>query len=134
MKTKWWVVTVFFLGLLTGRIMSSTALAQFRTGQVTRLLTTDLSSWCAGKEVTVELGELGAGTSGKHYHPGHSFSYVLEGSETYTIEGQAPKVVRAGDVLHEEPMQVHTVENSAPVKLLVVRIVDKGKETMVRVP
>jgi hypothetical protein len=31
-------------------------------------------------------------------------------------------------------MQVHTVENQSPVKLLVMRIVEKGKPATVQIP
>jgi uncharacterized cupin superfamily protein len=124
----------FVLGILVGSVFIPTAFAQFRTVKTDRLVTTDLAGWCDGKEVTVELNEAGPGTSGKHYHPAHSFTYVLEGSETYAVEGEASKTVTAGDVLHEPPMQVHTVDNLLPVKLLVVRVIDKGKQATVRLP
>ena len=52
------------------------------------------------------MNEPGLGTSGKHYHQGHSFTWVIEGSEVYEVEGKPAKMVKAGDVLHEEPMQV----------------------------
>jgi quercetin dioxygenase-like cupin family protein len=124
----------FVLGILAGSVFIPTAFAQFRTVKTDRLVTTDLAGWCDGKEVTVELNEAAPGTSGKHYHPAHSFTYVLEGSETYTVEGQATNTVKPGDMLHETPMQVHTVENLSSVKLLVVRVIEKGKEATVRVP
>ena len=82
--------------------------------------------------MTVELNQANPGTSGKHFHPAHSFTYVLEGSETYTLEGQGSNTVKVGDVLHEAPTQLHTVENLSPVKLLVVRVIEKGKEPTVR--
>jgi quercetin dioxygenase-like cupin family protein len=88
----------------------------------------------AAKDVTIELNEAGPGTSGRHYHPAHSFTYVLEGSETYALDGQSATPVRPGQILHEVPMQVHTVDNVSAVKLLVVRIIEKGKQATVRVP
>jgi hypothetical protein len=48
------------------------------------------------------------------------------------LEGQGPNTVKVGDVLHEAPTQLHTVENLSPVKLLVVRVIEKGKEPTVR--
>ena len=42
------------------------------------------------------------------------------------------RAVKVGDVLHEAPTQLHTVENLSPVKLLVVRVIEKGKEPTVR--
>jgi hypothetical protein len=44
-------------------------------------------------------------SSGPHYHQGDSFTYVLEGSETYQLEGKPEVVVKAGDLLHEEPLK-----------------------------
>ncbi|PYS32548.1 MAG: hypothetical protein DMG14_34270 [Acidobacteria bacterium] len=65
---------------------------------------------------------------------GHSFAWIIEGSEVYTVDGQPARTVKAGDLLHEEPMQMHTTENQSPVKLLVLRVVEKGKPATVRVP
>ena len=124
---------MFVVGIIVGRLTIPVTYSQFRAVKLTRMLTTDLTGLCEGKQVTVELYEAGPGTSGKHYHPAHSFTYILEGSENYSIEGQPSKQVRAGDLLHEEPMQVHTADNLTPVKLLVVRVIEKGKEATVRV-
>jgi uncharacterized cupin superfamily protein len=132
MKTQWLVALAFVLGILVGQLGIPSAYAQFRDVKSERLLTADLTGWCDGKEVTVDLNAVGPGTSGKHYHPAHSFTYVLEGSETYALEGQPSKIVKTGDVLHEPPMQAHTVDNLSRVKLLVVRVIEKGKEATVR--
>src|SRR5262245_35596109 len=134
MRIKFWSVFVFVLGSLVGHMTTPVTYPQFRTTNRTTLLTTDLAGWCDGKEVTVELNQIDPGTSGKHYHPAHSFTYVLEGTETYTVDGQPSKTIRAGDVIHETPMQIHTAENLAPVRLLVVRVIEKGKEATVRLP
>jgi oxalate decarboxylase/phosphoglucose isomerase-like protein (cupin superfamily) len=125
---------IFGIGVAVGSLTIPALSAQFRSANVTRLITTDLTGFCDGKEVIVELNEYGPGTNGKHYHPGHSFGYVTEGSQTITVEGQAAKTFRAGDVSHEEPNQVHTSENSATVKLFLLRILEKGKPETVRVP
>ena len=135
MMTKLGIAIVFVLGILVGRLITPVVVySQFRTVNSTRLLTTDLGGWCGGKEVTVELNDIDPGTSGKHYHPAHSFTYILQGTEAYTLEGQPTKMVHAGDVLHEAPNQVHTVENVGQVKLLVIRVAEKSKEATVRVP
>jgi len=72
------------------------------------------------------------GTSARHYHPAHSFTYVIEGSETKTLDGKTPIAVKAGDVLHESPGEIHETRNTAPVKLLVLRVIEKGKDMTVR--
>jgi len=124
----------FVLGAIMGSSAIPAVNAQLRDIATTRLLTVDLAGWCEGKEATVELTEAGTGTSAKHYHPAHSFTYVLQGSEEQVLEGKPSKTVRAGEVLHEEPMEVHTSSNQSPIKLLTVRIVEKGKPASVRVP
>ena len=124
------------MGFLCGFLLSTLGLpvltAQFRANQRTELLKTDLTG-CPGKEVVVELNELEPGTSGKHYHQGHSLTYVLEGSEIYRREGKPETVTKRGDVLHEAPMEVPSKENAVAVKLLTVRILEKGKPLTVRV-
>ena len=120
---------VFVSGFLLGTIGFPTHAMQRSNSpgsQAKMLLKTDLAG-CKGKEVSIALNEFGSGTSGKHYHPGDSFTYILSGSEVYEIDGKPSKVVTAGDVLHEEPNLVHTVSNTEPVNLLVVRVADKGQ-------
>ena len=134
MKAMIGIAVGFVAGILVANLKIPLASAQFRTVKSTRLLTTDLAGWCEGKEVTVELNEAGPGTSGKHYHPGHSFTYILDGSESYAVEGQPGRTVHAGDILHEAPMQLHTVDNLSAVKLLVIRVIEKGKQATVRIP
>src|SRR5262249_1087473 len=93
----------FALGVLVASLAMPSRSAQLRrTGKTATLITTDLANWCDGKQVAVELNEFGPGTSGRHYHPGHSFTWILDGSETYAVDGKPSRVVKPGDVLHEE--------------------------------
>jgi hypothetical protein len=64
---------------------------------------------------------------------GSLVSPILEGTESYALEGEQARTVNVGDVLHESPMQVHTAENLSPVKLLVIRVAEKGKPATVSV-
>src|SRR5688500_14406358 len=89
------LILVFAAGLFLGMVSASRLAAQFRVGNNRQLSKTDLVG-CAGKEVIVALNEFGPGTSGAHYHQGDSFTYVLEGSETYHVEGQPEIVVKTG--------------------------------------
>ena len=51
-----------------------------------------------GREVVSAILELPPnGTAGRHTHPGTEIGYVLEGSATLIIEGQAAREVKAGD-------------------------------------
>jgi quercetin dioxygenase-like cupin family protein len=74
------------------------------------------------------------GASAKHYHPGYSFGFVIEGSEISMQEGRPPTVIHKGEVLLEQPMQVNVSENSAAAKTVTFRILEKGKPESVRVP
>jgi len=123
----------FAAGVVVGHLAVPALSAQFRSVQTTSVLTRDLAGWCDGKELTVELNQAGPGSSGKHYHPAHSVTWVIEGSEVYQKDGQQSRTVNAGEVLHEDPLELHTVDNLSPVKLLVVRIAEKGKPATVRV-
>ena len=64
----------------------------------TELLKTDVAGM-EGKEAIVYIAELGPGAAaGKHFHgPGPEFAYVLDGSLTLEVQGQAPKTFKTGD-------------------------------------
>jgi quercetin dioxygenase-like cupin family protein len=77
----------------------------------------------------------GAAT-GKHYHPGHEFVYVLEGAGRTSAEGKPEATVRAGEVVYLPPGQVHKTTNAsatAPAKALVVYIGEKDQPLVVPV-
>jgi quercetin dioxygenase-like cupin family protein len=127
--------SIFVVGIVVGSVAVSTLRAQtYRTVKSTKLMTTDLTGWCDGKVVVVEVSDFSAGSSAKHYHPGHSFGYVLEGSQTAHVDGKPPIVSRVGDVYYEAPMQAATSESPAPLKMITFRILEKGKPETVNVP
>ena len=126
--------SIFIIGVVVGSLTVPALSAQVRVNKQTTLMTTDLTGWCDGKEVIVTLSEYGPGTTEKHYHPGHSFGYVIEGSQISTQEGKPPITVRTGDVLYEEPMRVNISANSSPAKVVTFRILEKGKPATIRVP
>jgi len=84
-----------------------------------------------GHEAVMALVEIPPGGSeGKHIHPAAEvFGYVLEGELTQNIEGQPEKVLKAGDVIHILPGQVHEGSNkgTTPVKISAVFVAEKGK-------
>ena len=124
---------VFVTGLLVGLCFAWTLQAQQRrTGDNKLLLKKDLAA-CAGQEITIALNQFSPGSSGPHYHAGESFTYILDGSETYQLEGSRESVFKAGDLRQEEAMKVHTSGNSVPLKLLVIRVQPKGSPDIVRV-
>jgi quercetin dioxygenase-like cupin family protein len=67
--------------------------------------------------------------AGKHTHPGEELGYVLEGSIELRIEGQPPRLVKAGETFFVPANTVHDGVNvgSGPTKVLATYIVEKGK-------
>jgi quercetin dioxygenase-like cupin family protein len=125
---------IFGFGAAVGSLTIPELSAQVRTLTTTRLITTDLAGFCDGKEVVVDYSEVAPGASAKHHHPGYSFGYMIEGSQTSTQAGKPAIVVRKGELLLEEPTQVNISENLAPAKVVTFRILEKGKPQTVRVP
>ena len=84
-----------------------------------------------GKEAVLVLRELPPGKeSGKHFQSGNEVAYILEGSMTFEVQGKPPVTLKAGDSFQTGPRQVHNVKNAsttAPVKVLVFYVVEKGK-------
>jgi quercetin dioxygenase-like cupin family protein len=56
-------------------------------------------------EVTLAPGEVEAA----HRHPGAAFGYVLEGEYEWAIDGNKPKVFKAGDTFYEPTGCLHDV-------------------------
>lgn len=126
----------FVAGATFGGKLIPAGLAQTptRTVKSTELMRKDLGSFCEGKEVVVSLAENGPGTSRRHYHPGHSFAYILSGSEMTTIDGQKPAAGVAGEARHEGPGEIQESITTAPETVLWVRILEKGKALTTYVP
>jgi len=90
------------------------------------------------KEAVVLLAEVAPGmAAGKHWHPGHEFFYVLDGSGALMVKGKKAMSVKAGSTGHLRPKQIHDVKNTSktdPLKVLVFAIYEKGQPiaTMVK--
>jgi quercetin dioxygenase-like cupin family protein len=83
-----------------------------------------------GREAVVARVEVAAGArAGRHTHPGDEISYVLEGETELLVDGQPPRVVKAGESFVIPAGVVHDAHNatSAPVRLIGVYVVEKGQ-------
>ena len=83
-----------------------------------------------GREAVVARVEVAPGAkAGRHTHPGDEISYVMEGEATLLIDGQAPRRVKAGESFVIPAGVIHDAHNdgSAPIKLVGVYVVEKGK-------
>lgn len=88
------------------------------------------------KEVTVFVFELAPGArTGKHYHPGQEFIYVLEGEGTIEEPGKPPVALRRGVGVYfqsdpAKPTYVHEGVNlsaTRPLKLVTTLITEKNQ-------
>ena len=83
-----------------------------------------------GREAVAARVEVAAGgQSGWHTHPGDEISVVNEGEVMLMVAGQAPRKVAAGEGFVIPAGTPHNARNdsAAPVKLVGVYVVEKGK-------
>jgi quercetin dioxygenase-like cupin family protein len=83
-----------------------------------------------GREAVIARVEVAPGAkAGRHTHPGDEISYVMEGEATLLIDGQPPRKVKAGESFVIPAGVVHDAHNdsNAPIKLVGVYVVEKGK-------
>ena len=95
-----WIKT-WFATLLVGLVLSGASIqspyAQQGANRPTILQKGETED-IPGREVVTAVFELPPnGAAGRHIHPGTEIGYVLEGSATLIIEGQAAREVKAGD-------------------------------------
>jgi quercetin dioxygenase-like cupin family protein len=64
-----------------------------------------------------------------HTHNGDQWEVVIEGEITFTVRGQAPKVLKAGEFVYIPRGTVHRNENksNAPTRTIELLIMDKDK-------
>ena len=102
----------------------------------TELMKTDLEG-IEGEQALVGVVEFAPGAvAGKHYHPGHEFAYVLEGSLIVETEGKPPVTFGPGQVIHNLLNRVHVAKNGSmtePVKLVQFIISKKWQPAVVPV-
>ncbi len=94
----------------------------------TDLSRSDLS--VAGREVLQVLVEFGPGVeAANHSHPGEELVYVTAGALEYHLDGRAPVVLKAGEVLFIPTGVAHSVKNvsSGRSAELATYIVEKAK-------
>ncbi len=117
--------------LLVGIALSIAAgVLMAQNSGLTRTLLTKADISVAGREAVVARVEVAPGArAGRHTHPGDEISYVLEGQVELLIDGQPPRVVKAGEALVIPAGVVHDAHNAgdATVRLLAVYVVEKGK-------
>lgn len=71
-----------------------------------------------------------------HRHPGDQWWAVQEGEVTYTIKGQAPRVLKPGDYIYVPRGTIHRNQNltNRPARSIELNITDKDKPQTEQVP
>jgi len=71
-----------------------------------------------------------------HRHPGDQWFAVQEGELTYTVKGQPPRVMKAGDSVYIPRGTIHQTENltNANARSIELNIMDKDKPFFEMVP
>ena len=76
------------------------------------------------------MAEIPAGlAAGRHTHFGTETGYVAEGSVSLEIEGEMPKLLKAGDSYVIPVGNVHDAKTvgDKPVRVIATYVVEKGK-------
>jgi len=126
------------LFLLPWTLFSGSALAQTEyksKAKRTPLVKTALAGM-EGREANLLHLEFPPGwIGGKHFHSGHVFVYVLEGSMTVDVKGKALRTVGAGGVFHELPNEVMHAKNTSAtdgLKIILFQVGEEGKPLMIK--
>jgi quercetin dioxygenase-like cupin family protein len=136
MKAKMLAATLFAGGILIGVGASEIIHAQVPPLAVRQVLQTDLNN-IPGQEVLVFASTWQPGFRlPLHMHPeGHEITYVVEGEQTFEIEGVGTKIVKAGEVVYTPPNTPHFGRNATDKesKTIVIRIKAKDQPVAVEV-
>jgi len=89
----------------------------------------------AGKESNVVLFEVGPGwTIASHFHPGHIFLYMIEGSITIEVDGHEAQTLLPGEAVYEIPnlnMVANNVSSTEGAKFVVFTVGNIGDEVTI---
>ncbi len=116
-------------------MITTTALAQTSTSPTgpifsTRFFTTPLEN-DPSREVRLQmqLHLPNRPGNGFHTHSGDQWEAVIEGEITFTVRGQQPRVLKAGESVYIPRGTVHRNENkgTVPTRTVELLIMDKGK-------
>ena len=127
-------VALFASGIVVGISSSQILHAQAPTYATKEIIRTDLNN-LPGQEALIFASTWQPGFRLPwHMHPdGHEFTFVVEGEQTFEIEGVGTKVVKAGEAIYTPPNTPHYGRNATDKesKTVVVRIKAKNQPVMV---
>lgn len=127
---------VFAAGILVGASSIEWVHAQGKPYETREVLKTTLNN-LPGQELRVFESTWQPGFRlPLHIHPnGHEITYVIEGEQTFYIEGVGTKVVKAGEAIYTPPNTPHYGSNltNKPSRTVVIRLKDIDQPIMVEV-
>jgi quercetin dioxygenase-like cupin family protein len=97
--------------------------------QTTRYFATPLEK-DASREVRLQSVVLPVGAGNQfHRHPGDQWAAVQEGEVTFTIKGQEPRILKAGDSVYIPRGTIHRNQNLSgkPARSVELNIMEKDK-------
>ena len=127
---KTFIAGLFAAGTAFGVGVSQLIFAQTAAYQTREVIRTDLRN-LPGQEAIIFSSEWQPGFRlPLHMHPeGHEFTYVVEGEQTFEIEGVGQRIVKAGEAIYTPPNTPHFGRNATDKvsRTIVVRIKDKSQ-------
>jgi len=136
MKAKVFAALLFAGGIVVGAGSSEIIHAQAPALSTKQIFQTDLNN-LPGQELLLYASTWQPGFRlPLHMHPeGHELTYVIEGEQTFEIDGVGTKVVKAGEAVYTPPNTPHFGRNAtdAVSKTIVIRIKAKDQPVAVDV-
>jgi quercetin dioxygenase-like cupin family protein len=121
-------ITRFSLAACVLALVTATSnLAQAPGIKRTLLQRTDIGN---NMEVILGLAEIApGGSTGRHTHFGVETGYIISGSGSLEVEGETPKLLKAGDSYTIPANKIHDAKavGDGPSKVLATYVVEKGK-------
>ncbi len=124
------IFTVSVAALAAAMGGTPVARAEQPQGGPTRTILQKHDLHARGEEGVMALVDLPVGSrEGRHTHPAEAFVYVLEGTLTLDMDGQASASYKAGESFFVPRGKIHEGRNAGdtPVKAVAVFVTDKGK-------
>jgi quercetin dioxygenase-like cupin family protein len=135
MKTRAVAAILFGAGMLVGAVSSEIIHAQAPLA-TKQIFQTDLNN-LPGQELLLYASTWQPGFRlPQHMHPeGHELTYVVEGEQTFEIDGVGTRVVKAGEAIYTPPNTPHFGRNATDSmsKTIVIRIKAKDQPVAVDV-
>jgi quercetin dioxygenase-like cupin family protein len=80
-------------------------------------------------ETVIGIAEIAPNVStGRHTHPGPESGYVIEGGFQLLIDGEAPRLLKAGDSYKLAPRTIHDAKAGPDgAKVIATYVVEKGQ-------